>query len=117
MATYQGQKMAEWIAEGKTEPYDTHPPLRDRIAAIEKLEAQAGEKNGELAISLLEQPELTELQFLELANPKLRNDSLRQVGWDEIGRLVTIPSWRAAVGEYAPLMAGITLLIFIPDTS
>jgi len=96
------------IAEGKTEPYDTHPPLRERIAAIEKLEAEPGEKDEELAISLLEQPESTELQFLELVNPNLMKNSLRQVGWDEIGRKVTIPSWKAAVGEYAPMMVGIT---------
>ena len=96
------------IAEGKTEPYDTHPPLRDRIAAMERLEAEPGEKNGELAISMLEQPELMELQFLELANPKLAKNSLRQVGWDEIGRAVTIPAWKAAVGEYAAMMNGIT---------
>jgi hypothetical protein len=96
------------IAEGKTEPYDTHPPLRDRIAAIERLEAEPGEKDGELAISLLEGPESTELQFLEMMNPNLRKISLRQVGWDEIGQAVTIPSWKAAVSEYAPLMEGVT---------
>jgi heat shock protein HtpX len=96
------------IAEGKTEPYDTHPPLRDRIRAIERLEAEPCEKNGELAISMLEQPELMELQFLEFANPKLAKNSLRQVGWDEIGRAVTIPAWKAAVGEYAAMMNGIT---------
>jgi heat shock protein HtpX len=96
------------IAEGMTEPYDTHPPLRDRIAAIERLDAEPGEKDGELAISLLEQPELAELQFLELANPKLGRNSLRQVGWDEVGRAVTIPAWKAAVGEYAAMMNGIT---------
>jgi|HubBroStandDraft_1064217.scaffolds.fasta_scaffold12622_1 heat shock protein HtpX len=96
------------IAEGKMQPYDTHPPLRDRIAAIEKLRAEPGEKDAELAISLLEQPSSTELQFLELMNPKLAKNSLRQVGWDEIGRTVTIPSWKAAVGEYAPMMNGIT---------
>jgi Zn-dependent protease with chaperone function len=96
------------IAEGKTEPYDTHPPLRDRIAAIEKFKEEPVEKDGEMAISLLEQPESTELQFLELMNPKLAKNSLRQVGWDEIGQTVTIPSWRAAVGEYAPMMNGIT---------
>lgn len=96
------------IAEGKTEPYDTHPPLRDRIAAIQQLSAEPGEKDGELAMSLLERPEFTELQFLELVNPKLAKNSLRRVGWDEIGRTVTIPSWKAAVGEYAPMMQGIT---------
>ncbi len=96
------------IAEGKTEPYDTHPPLRDRIAAIEKFVAEPSEKDEEMAISLLDKPESTELQFLELVNPKLAKNSLRQVGWDEIGRAVTIPSWKAAVGEYAPMMVGIT---------
>jgi Zn-dependent protease with chaperone function len=96
------------LEDGKTEPYDTHPPLRARIAAIEKLSATPGEEDKELAISLLEQPESTELQFLELMNPKLTKNSLRQVAWDEIGRTVTIPSWRAAVGEYAPMMEGIT---------
>src|SRR5580704_1162016 len=94
------------IAEGKTEPYDTHPPLRDRIAAIEKLREEPADKGGEMAISLLEQPETTELQFLELMNPKLARNSLRQVGWDEIGQTVTIPSWKTAVGEYAPMMNG-----------
>jgi len=96
------------ITEGMTEPYDTHPPLRDRIAAIRRLATEPGEKDGELAISLLEEPELAELQFLQLANPKLGPNSLRHVGWDEIGRAVTIPAWRAAVGEYAAMMNGIT---------
>lgn len=96
------------IAEGKTEPYDTHPPLRDRIAAIEKFVSEASEKDEEMAISLLDKPESTELQFLELVNPKLAKNSLRHVGWDEISETVTIPSWKAAVGEYAPMMVGIT---------
>jgi len=96
------------IEEGKTEPYDTHPPLRDRIAAIEKFVAEPSEKDEEMAISLLDKPESTELQFLELVNPKLAKNSLRHVGWDEISQTVTIPSWKAAVGEYAPMIVGIT---------
>jgi len=96
------------IEEGKTEPYDTHPPLRDRIAAIEKFVSEPSEKDQEMAISLLDKPESTELQFLELVNPKLAKNSLRHVGWDEISQTVTIPSWKDAVGEYAPMMVGIT---------
>ena len=96
------------IAEGKTQPYDTHPPLRDRVAAIENLNIAPGERDCEVAMSLLERPETTELQFLELMNPKLPKNSLRHVGWDELGITVTIPFWKAAVGEYAPMMAGVT---------
>jgi heat shock protein HtpX len=94
------------IAEGKTEPYDTHPPLRDRIEAIGKVDAPMGEPQAEMASSLLS--EGAELQFLEMMNPKLPKDSLRQVSWDEVGRRVTVPSWKAAVGEYAPMMVGVT---------
>jgi heat shock protein HtpX len=96
------------IAEGKTEPYDTHPPLRDRIAAIGRLGFEQSEQDREMSLSLLGQAESAELQFLELMNPNLAKNSLRHVGWDEIGRTVTIPSWKAAVGEYAAMMNGIT---------
>ncbi|MGB8475870.1 MAG: M48 family metallopeptidase [Candidatus Acidiferrum sp.] len=96
------------IAEGRTEPYDTHPPLRDRIAAIKKLNAEPIENNKELAISLLDQLEMTELQLLGLANPKLVKNALRHVGWDEIGRTVTIPAWKALVREFSPLVEGVT---------
>jgi len=30
------------IAEGKTNPHDTHPPLHDRIATIERLRYRPG---------------------------------------------------------------------------
>jgi len=34
------------IAEGKTNPYDTHPPLHDRITAIERLRIGAAGENS-----------------------------------------------------------------------
>jgi len=96
------------IAEGRTEPYDTHPPLRDRIAAIQRLGLAPGAQDDQLALSLLDDPESAELQYLHTINPNLSKGSLRHVGWDEIGRMVTIPSWKSAVSEYASLMQGIT---------
>lgn len=100
------------IAEGKTQPYDTHPPLRDRIAAIEKLSgevaAQETDSSAEAALSLLDDPEGAEQRFIELMNPKLPKDSLRRVAWDEVGRSLTIPSWKAAVAENAKEFAGVT---------
>jgi len=96
------------IAERKTKPYDTHPPLRDRIAAIEKLPSSSEEEENAPALSLLNQPESAEQKFIEQMNPKLAKNSLRHVGWDEIGRIVLIPSWKARVIEYAKLLEGIT---------
>jgi Zn-dependent protease with chaperone function len=41
------------IENGETSPYDTHPPMRERLAAIEGLQIQAKETNHEPALSLL----------------------------------------------------------------
>jgi Zn-dependent protease with chaperone function len=96
------------IEEGKIDPYDTHPPLRDRIAAIEQLTVAANDQNSAIALSLLDAPQDAELQFLVFVNPKLEKESLRPVGWDEIGQAVTIPSWKSLVAEYALLLQGVT---------
>jgi Zn-dependent protease with chaperone function len=105
--------IAHEIAEGKTQPYDTHPPLKDRIAAIEKLSGKWAEEGLDsargTALSLLDDPDRAEQRYIELMNPKVAKDSLRRVGWDEIGRTLTIPSWTAAVAENAKELEGATI--------
>ena len=96
------------IAEGQMSPYDTHPPLRDRIAAIEELSIAATEEKLEAALSLLGDADKTELQFLKFLNPKLEEESLRHVGWDAVGTAVTIPAWKSAVSGYPSLFQGLT---------
>ncbi len=95
------------IAEGKTKPYDTHPPLRDRIAAIQAMPADSREQSKEPALSLLKDPESAELRFLQSLNPNLPKEGLRPVKWKETGSMVTIPAWKAWVREYAALLNGI----------
>jgi heat shock protein HtpX len=108
IALQMAEGIGKEIDEGKTDPYDTLPPLRDRIAAIEQLTIAANEQNGALALSLLDTPEDAELQLIAFANPNLEKASLRRVGWDEIGPAVTIPRWKSTVAEYASLLQGIT---------
>src|SRR5438270_3879055 len=91
IAVQVAQGIGKEIEEGKIDPYDTHPPLRDRIAAIEQLTITTNDQNSALALSLLDGPQDAELQFLAFVNPKLEKESLRPVGWDEIGQAVTIP--------------------------
>jgi heat shock protein HtpX len=108
IAAQVAEGIGKEIEEGKTDPYDTHPPLRDRIAAIEQLTVAVDDQNSSLASSLLDTPEDAEMQFIAFMNPNLEKESLRRVGWDEIGPVVTIPWWKATVTEYASLLQGIT---------
>jgi heat shock protein HtpX len=97
------------MREGKTEPYDSHPPLRDRIAAAETLPHQSPPENPQSAWSLLENGGTAELAFLEALNPDLPKNTLKRVSWEEQGTTILIPSWIDFVGEYARLLQGITI--------
>jgi len=89
------------IKEGKSNPYDTHPPLRDRMEAIKHLQVAPHPDDCQLAVSLLRQPGNAELELLAALNPDLRKDSLRLVEWDQLGRKVTIPYWQSTIRKYA----------------
>ena len=96
------------MREGKTEPYDSHPPLRDRVAAAEALPNQSQLEGQQSAWSLLEDGGTAELAFLEALNPDLPKNALKRVSWEEQGSAILIPSWTSFVREYAPLLHGIT---------
>ncbi|MBZ5616022.1 MAG: M48 family metalloprotease [Acidobacteriia bacterium] len=96
------------MREGKTEPYDSHPPLRDRVAAAEALPNQSQPDDTQSAWSLLEDGGAAELAFLEALNPEMPKNALKRVSWEEQGSAVLIPSWTSFVSEYAPLLQGIT---------
>ena len=99
----------EEINEAKTDPYDSHPPLRDRISAANQLSVSSPTQNADPAWSLVENINLAELSFLEAANPEMPKNSLRHVSWEESGDLVLIPSWEKSVAENAGQLQGITI--------
>ncbi|PYU80351.1 MAG: hypothetical protein DMG50_20525 [Acidobacteria bacterium] len=48
------------------------------------------------------------MQFLKFINPKLEENTLRRVGWDVLGTMVTIPTRKTAVVAYASFLQGVT---------
>jgi hypothetical protein len=97
------------LREGKASPYDTHPPLRQRIAAAEQLPTPDLPEDTRPASSLLGSPETLELSFLRAANPDLPTNNLRGVAWEAVREEVTIPAWKRSVEECGPAFQGITV--------
>ena len=95
------------IQEAKTNPYDTHPPLRDRIAATERLPAGFIPEDSNPARSLLDQADALELRYLEQMNPDMKPGTLKCVSWDEVGTRVTIPAWKKFTSEYSSALEGV----------
>jgi heat shock protein HtpX len=92
-----------------TSPYDSHPTLRDRVAAAEDLGGICQQQNGQPALSLLDNPEATELLFIQQTDSGLRGKDFVPVRWDEVGKKVTLPAWRDFVSLYEGLLQGLTL--------
>ncbi len=96
------------MREGKTKPYDSHPPLRDRVAAAEALPNESEPDDPQSAWSLLEDGGAAELAFLQALHPEMPKDALKHVSWEQQGSAVLIPSWTRLVSEYAGLLQGVT---------
>jgi Zn-dependent protease with chaperone function len=97
------------LREATTGPYDTHPPLRDRIAAVGRLALGRQEPDGTLAIALLDGVDGMELQLLEAIDPDRNVSSLRSVAWERVGTEIYVPAWRDLARGYASLLADYTV--------
>ena len=95
------------LAEGETSPYDTHPPLRERVAAVAELPAGEIPADDPAALTLLEAPDTVEaglLAFLGGADAA----RLQPVGWSEVGERIWLPFWREQAAAHGAGLAGLT---------
>lgn len=97
------------LHEEKAEPFDSHPPLRERLAAAERLSLPSPLRDMEPAFVLLNNLDGEEAKYLEAMQPELMKKGMRTVSWDEKGTTVLIPHWRKAVTTYGELLEGATI--------
>ncbi len=96
------------LREERTGPYDTHPPLRDRIAAAQKLPDSFAPQDSQTASCLLENLRDAEIHFAEDRIDDIRPGSLKYVPWNDVAIQVTIPTWQQFVSEYSEHLTGVT---------
>jgi Zn-dependent protease with chaperone function len=91
------------IREGRSDPYDTHPPLRERLEALGA--ADQGAAPSPTAISLLR--ELPELERALLRFARVNVDRMRPVAWEDVGEQVLRPWYRSRAEAGSPALAGV----------
>jgi len=92
-------------AEGQSNPYDTHPPLRERVAALRAF-AQGAPGDTRPAVALLSDPARWERRLLAAAINEDWARSLAPLAWDKVVEAVYVPIWRQAVKENTKNLAG-----------
>jgi Zn-dependent protease with chaperone function len=92
--------------EDHSDPFDTHPPLRERVAALKALpQGQWGDTRP--AVSLLGDPARWERRLLAASINEHWARSLAPIAWDNVVETVYVPMWRQAVKENAKQLAGV----------
>ncbi len=104
--------LEEEMQEGQTDPYDTHPPLRERLAAVAGLPAYATgqQRSHDLpAITLFEDlPQLEAELFTTLLAGQTTPHTLQLVSWEDTGARVFLPLWQEMYDKQRAALQGVT---------
>jgi Zn-dependent protease with chaperone function len=103
------EAVAEEARTGTHDPYDTHPSLHERLAALGPEASSAANDAGDPpAIVLLEGVAELESQLLARVARQRKVRGLRPLAWEEVGARVLLPQWRGFLGQCASSLAGVT---------
>jgi hypothetical protein len=100
------------LQEEKTQAFDSHPPLRERIAKADKwgfAGTQPGSQDINPALCLIGELDAAEILLLELMNPALKDKNLQSISWDGIKDQVLRASWQKRVTSLSSLLQPITV--------
>ena len=100
--------LQEELAVAKVDPYDSHPPLRERLAALARFAHTTNYGDSRIAIDLLRGVPELERDLLGISvDPEL--NKARPVEWNEVPELVWLPGWRKEVTRQARALQGATV--------
>jgi Zn-dependent protease with chaperone function len=100
----------EAIREADTDPFDTHPPLAERIAAVAGIVAVSGSRDDRPALCLLSDVAAIEREMVAgLTSDPVAAHRLQPVRWEEVGPRVVLPAWEQAVGQFAEPLSAMTV--------
>ncbi len=101
--------VAEGLEHSEADPYDTHPPLAERVRAVARL-PQGLDPTGEAsAISLVNDVHELERRWLATSVDASAVRGLKPLDWDSVLQTVLLPGWRESVKKNADGFAGATL--------
>jgi Zn-dependent protease with chaperone function len=95
------------LAESKSDPYDSHPPDAERIAALTALPPGPDVDEGPPAITLVNGLEAIEPTILAgMLNAGIR---LQLISWEQSGAAALMPGLRSRVARQAAQISGFTV--------
>ena len=97
------------MKEAKSNPYDTHPPLPERIAALQGLPAGEPPHEDPPAFTLVAEIQALERQLLAPIAERNAIRDLKPIRWEEVGERVYLPQWAEVVRGKAEHFGSLTV--------
>ncbi len=112
---YQGEEiqkalqeaLAEEIKNGNADPYDSHPALRERIAALEQLQGPDLPPSDPPFIESVRDLDRLEVRMIEHLAAAVKERTPKPIGWSDVAEKVWIPFWKSRVAETKADLSGI----------
>jgi heat shock protein HtpX len=95
------------LAHGEANPYDTHPPLQQRLEALQNWPQGEMPEQDPRSISLLRNIDVIEARLLGWISYETTAQGLKPVAWDEVDRKVWVTEWEGIMRKYGAALSGI----------
>lgn len=107
MASAMTRALEDALREGEEDEFDSHPPLRERVAAVEALAMPSLLDDDRSALELAH--DVAALEARIAAHMVIEGHTLTAIGWEESATRVLEPSWRRRMEKERDTLAGIVV--------
>jgi heat shock protein HtpX len=105
---FLSQLDAEQVHLRKTDPYDSHPSLHDRLAALQHVRITTRAADSRPGIALVDDLPKLERKLLAFATQgKLDVKSLRPIEWEQVYAEIAVPAWKVLCTTQARALHGL----------
>ena len=101
---------AKALSRAAADPYDSHPSLRDRVAALAGLPERPRTDPDPVAVTLLAELSAMEAELLAAISPSEEVARLQPLPWkkEEVGTRVVGPAWESFLKKHGKSLLGLT---------
>ncbi len=100
--------LEEEMQRREEDPYETHPSLPKRIAALSSLPKRKPPEKDPPALSLLRDVPALETELVSHIGDEQKTQELKPIDWDAVGSEIYQPLWEGAVGKHAAVFGSLT---------
>lgn len=93
---------------GETGEYDSHPPMIERVAALERIKQKASDNPRDASATMLKEPERHARALMEHMWGREEIVKLKPISWDDVGAKVYAGQWADVTKEHARWLGTLT---------